>query len=95
LKILIDTYLLLKRMGLYKAYTTLEIVDVVKKQRCAVLKRLHRLSKAGYLEFREGKNQTLYWKVVKIPDKPKPPRRWKESKSLAELAEEEKLKNDV
>lgn len=88
MKILIDTYLLLKRMGLYKAYTTLEIVDMVNKQRCAVLKRLHRLAAAGYLEYREGKNQTLYWKVTKIPIKPKPPKRWKESKSLKELEEE-------
>ena len=63
---------------------------MVKKQRCAVLKRLHRLANTGYLEFREGKNQTLYWKVVKIPDKPKPPKRWKESKSLQELEEERK-----
>ena len=75
-------------MGLYKAWTTVEIVEVVQKQRCAVLKRLHRLHKAGLLEYREGPNQTIYWKVKQFPPKPEPPKVWKESKSLQQLAEE-------
>lgn len=91
MKIVIDTYNLLRELGLYKAYTTLEIVAKVGKQRCAVLKRLHRLEKAGYLEYREGPNQTIYWKVKKFPIKPKPPRVWKESKSIKELQEEQNV----
>lgn len=84
-------------MGLYKAYTTLEIVDMVTTQkgdvqRCAILKRLHRLQKAGYLECREGDNQTLWWHVKEMPTKPKPPKVWKEAKSLQELAEEREKK---
>ena len=74
-------------MGLFKAYSTLEIVTMTGKQRCAVLKRLHRLENAGLIEERPGQNGEFYWRVLKIPDKPEPPKIWKESLSLAELKE--------
>ncbi len=88
MKIPIETFRLLRKMGTMKAWSTLEIVDITKKQRCAVLKRLHRLENAKIVEKRMGKDQKFYWKVVNMPDKPLAPKIWKESKSLVELAEE-------
>ncbi len=88
MKIIIETYRLLRKMGLYKAWSTLEIVDMTKKQRCAVLKRLHRLEDAKVIEKRLGPDQKFYWKVIGMPEKPKAPKLWKESKSLVELAQE-------
>jgi hypothetical protein len=75
-------------MGTVRAWSTLEIVDKTKKQRCAVLKRLHRLENAGIVEKRMGKDQRFYWLVVNMPPRPKAPKIWKESKSLVELEEE-------
>lgn len=72
------------------AWSTLEIVDITKKQRCAVLKRLHRLENAKIVEKRMGKDQKFYWKVCNMPDKPKAPKIWKESKSIYQLEEEAK-----
>ena len=80
-------------MGVYQAWSTVEIVAMVKKQRCAVLKRLHRLEEAKIVEKRLGKNQKFYWKVISMPDKPKPPKVWKESKSLVEIQEEQEALN--
>ena len=74
-------------MGLFKAYSTLEIVQMTGKQRCAVLKRLHRLENAGLIEERAGDNGEFYWLVLKIPDKPEPPKIWRESLSITELKE--------
>jgi hypothetical protein len=88
MKIPIETYRLLRQMGTMRAWSTLEIVDKTKKQRCAVLKRLHRLENAGIVEKRMGQDQKFYWKVRQMPEKPKAPKIWKESKSLTELAEE-------
>lgn len=85
MKIIIETYRLLKQMGLFKAYSTLEIVTMTGKQRCAVLKRLHRLENAGLIEERAGENGEFYWRVLKIPAKPEPPKIWKESLSVSEL----------
>jgi len=88
MNIVIDTYHFLRRMGVYKAYSTLEIVDMVKAQRCAVLKRLHRLEEAKIIESKlNEENQTLYWKVIKLPEKPVSPKMWKESLSLKEMQE--------
>ena len=72
MKIITPTYRLLRKLGLYKAWSTLEIVDKTKKQRCAVLKRLHRLEEAGIIEKRLGPDQKFYWKVIKMPVKPPP-----------------------
>ena len=91
MKILIETYRLLRKMGVYKAWSTVEIVEMVNRQRCAVLKRLHRLEDAKVIEKRLGPDQKFYWKVVEIPDKPPAPKLWKESLSLADL-EEARLK---
>lgn len=77
-------------MGTMHAWSTLEIVDITKKQRCAVLKRLHRLENAKIVEKRMGKDQKFYWKVCNMPDKPKAPKIWKESKSIYQLEEEAK-----
>jgi len=85
--IVIETYNLLRKMGTWKAYSTDEIIKMSQAQRCAVLKKLHRLQDAGYIEGRPGKEQEFYWMVVKMPEKPKPPKQWKESRSLQELAE--------
>jgi hypothetical protein len=77
-------------MGIMKAWSTLEIVDITKKQRCAVLKRLHRLENANIVEKRMGKDQKFYWKVKEMPEKPKAPKIWKESKSIYQIEEEAK-----
>ncbi len=87
MKILIETYRLLRKMGIYKAWSTVEIVEMVNRQRCAVLKRLHRLEDAKVIEKRLGPDQKFYWKVAKLPDKPPAPKLWKESLSLVELEE--------
>ena len=89
MKILIETYHLLRKMGIYKAWSTVEIVEMTKKQRSAVLKRLHRLEEAKIVEKRLGKDQKFYWKVIEMPKKPKAPKIWKESLSLKDLAEAE------
>lgn len=73
---------------MYRAYSTLEIVDMTKKQRCAVLKRLHRLENAKIVEKRMGPDQKFYWKVKEMPEKPKAPKIWKESKSIYQIEEE-------
>ncbi len=90
MKIIIETYRLLRKMGMFNAYSTQEIVDMTKKQRCAVLKRLHRLETGGFVEAKPGENAELYWRVIKMPNKPAPLKVWKESKSLTELAAENK-----
>jgi hypothetical protein len=98
MKIPIETYRLLRKMGTMRAWSTLEIVDITGKQRCAVLKRLHRLETAKIVEKRMGKDQKFYWKVCDMPEKPKAPKIWKESRSIydiaAEKAQELKEAND-
>ena len=94
MKIPIETYRLLRQMGVMRAWSTLEIVDKTKRQRCAVLKRLHRLENAGIVKKRMGKDQRFYWLVVNMPEKPRAPKIWKESKSLIELAEESQNLNN-
>jgi len=79
-------------MGIYKAWSTVEIVDMVKKQRCAVLKRLHRLKDAGVVEKRLGPDQKFYWKVIKMPGRPEPKKIWKEPKAFNEMTKEEQEK---
>ena len=79
-------------MGIYKAWSTVELVDMVKKQRCAVLKRLHRLEDAHIVEKRLGPDQKFYWKVIKMPDKPIPQKIWIEPKAFSEMTPEEKVK---
>ena len=88
MKIIIDTYRLLRKMGLFKAYSTYDIVKMKMHQRCSVLKQLHRLEKAGLLEKKTGKDNEFYWKVKTIPEKPEGPKPWTESKSLIQLEEE-------
>ena len=92
MKIIIETYRLLRKMGTYCAYSTYDIVKMKVHQRCSVLKQLHRLEKAGYLEKKTGKDNEFYWKVKEMPNKPEGPKLWKESKSFVEL-EEERLAN--
>ena len=77
MKILIETYRLLRKMGLYKAYSTLELVSLKGNQRCSVLKQLHRLENAGYLEKKINDNVEFYWKVKSYPEKPEAQKRWK------------------
>ena len=99
MKIPIETYRLLRKMGTMRAWSTLEIVEITKKQRCAVLKRLHRLETAQIVEKRMGKDQKFYWKVCDMPEKPKAPKIWKESRSIydiaADKAQELKEEKDV
>ncbi len=85
MKIVIETYRLLMKMGTFKAYSTVEIVEMTKRQRCAVLKRLHRLEAAGLIEKRLGQDGGFFWKVIKVPEKPTPPTLWKEPKSIYEM----------
>jgi len=89
MKILIPTYRLLRKMGIYKAWSTVEIVDMVGKQRCAVLKRLHRLEDAKIVEKRLGADQKFYWIVIKMPDRPEPMKIWREPKAINEMTPEE------
>ena len=88
MKILIETYRLLRKMGTYKAWSTMEVVTLTKKKRSSVLKRLHKLEKAGIIECKTDEERKFYWMVKIIPDKPRAPKLWKESKSLIELEAE-------
>lgn len=81
----IDTYRLLRKIGKYKALTTMEIVELTGRKRSSVLKRLHKLEKAGYMENKMDEDRKFYWKVIKIPEKPKPKLIKRESLSLEEL----------
>jgi len=88
LKILIETYRLLRKMGTFKAWSTMEIVNLTKKKRSSVLKRLHKLEKAGIIYCKTDEERKFYWIVKHVPDKPRAPKLWKESKSLIELEAE-------
>ena len=87
MKVIIETYRLLRKMGLFKAYSTHDIVSMKSHQRCSVLKQLHRLEKAGYLEKKTGSDNEFYWIVKDVPNKPKPVTLWKESIAVSELEE--------
>ena len=88
MKILIETYRLLRKMGIFKAWSTMEVVTLTKKKRSSVLKRLHKLEKAGIIACKTDEERKFYWMVNTIPDKPRAPKLWKESKSLIELEAE-------
>ncbi len=88
MKILIETYRLLRKMGLYRAWSTMEIVKLTKKKRSSVLKRLHKLENAGIIECKTDEERKFFWKVKFFPKKPNAPKLWKESKSIYELKEE-------
>ena len=77
MKILIETYRLLRKMGMNKAYSTLELVGLKGNQRCSVLKQLHRLEEAGLLVKKINSNGEFYWKVHEYPTKPQPKKQWK------------------
>lgn len=88
MKILIETFRLLRRMGIYRAWSTMEVVKLTNKKRSSVLKRLHKLKNAKIIECKTDEERKFYWKVTEIPKKPKAPRLWKESKSIYELEAE-------
>ena len=90
MKILNETYRLIRKMGIYKAWSTMEVVKLTGKKRSSVLKRLHKLEDAKILSNKMNDERKFYWKVNYIPDRPKTPKLWKESKSLIELEEERK-----
>jgi len=87
MKILIETYRLLRKMGIYKAWSTMEVVELTKKKRSSVLKRLHKLEHAKIINCKTDEERKFYWIVKSIPDKPRAPKLWRESKSLIELEE--------
>jgi len=87
---LIETFRLLRRMGIYQAWSTMEVVNLTKKKRSSVLKRLHKLERANIIQCKTNEERKFYWKVNYIPDKPKAPKLWKPSLSLNELKELEK-----
>ena len=91
MKVIIETYRLLRKMGLFRAYSTHDIVSMKSHQRCSVLKQLHRLEKAGYIEKKTGSDNEFYWIVKEIPDKPKAMELWKESTAKAVADVEEAL----
>lgn len=93
MKILIETFRLIRKMGLYQAWSTMEVVALTDKKRSSVLKRLHKLENAGIMEKKMDEERKFFWMVIYIPDKPKAPILWRESKSLSEL-EEERIAND-
>ena len=88
MKILIETYRLLRKMGLYKAWSTMEVVQLTGKKRSSVLKRLHKLESVGIITKKTDSERKFYWKVLKIPDRPKTPKLWRESKSIYDLKKE-------
>lgn len=88
MKILIETYRLLRRMGIYQAWSTMEVVQLTGKKRSSVLKRLHKLESIDIVEKRIDEERRFYWLVLFIPDKPLAPKLWKESKSIYELQAE-------
>jgi len=75
-------------MGIYKAWSTMEVVKLTNKKRSSVLKRLHKLERAKIIACKTDQERKFFWKVNYIPDKPKAPKLWKESKSIYELEEE-------
>ena len=75
-------------MGIYKAWSTMEVVKLTNKKRSSVLKRLHKLERAKIIDCKTDQERKFFWKVNYIPDKPKAPKLWKESKSIYELEEE-------
>jgi hypothetical protein len=77
-------------MGIYKAWSTMEVVELTGKKRSSVLKRLHKLEGVDIVEKRIDDERRFYWLVLLIPDKPTAPKLWKESKSIYELETEEK-----
>ena len=87
MKILIETYRLIRKMGKYRAWATMEVVDLTGKKRSSVLKRLHKLEKASIVEKKMDQERKFYWKILEIPNKPIAPRLWKESCSLEEIKE--------
>jgi len=89
MKILIETHRLLRKMGIYKAWSTMEVVKLTGKKRSSVLKRLHKLEGVDIVEKRIDSERRFYWLVKHIPDKPVAPKLWKESKSIYELQEEQ------
>lgn len=91
MKILIETYRLLRKMGIYRAWSTMEVVNLTKKKRSSVLKRLHKLENAKIIDCKTDEERKFYWKVNYIPKKPKAPRLWKESRSIYEIEEDEKM----
>ena len=88
MKILNETYRLIRKMGIYKAWSTMEVVKLTGKKRSSVLKRLHKLVYAKIITKKMNDERKFYWYVNYIPNRPKAPRLWKESKSLIELAHE-------
>ncbi len=93
MKILIETYRLIRKMGLYQAWSTMEVVSLTDKKRSSVLKRLHKLESAGIMEKKMDEERKFFWMVMYIPKKPKTPILWKESLSLSEL-EEKRIANE-
>lgn len=75
-------------MGIYKAWSTMEVVKLTNKKRSSVLKRLHKLERSKIISCKTDQERKFFWKVNYIPDKPKVPKLWRESKSIYELAEE-------
>ena len=90
MKILIETHRLLHKMGIYQAWSTMEVVKLTKKKRSSVLKRLHKLERAGIIQCKTNEERKFYWKVNYIPEKPRAPKLWKPSLSIYELKELEK-----
>jgi predicted transcriptional regulator len=57
-------------MGKYKAWSTMDVVKLTGRERCSVLKRLHKLKNAGFIEKKETMDGKFFWIVVKYPEKP-------------------------
>ena len=90
MKILIETFRLIRKMGIYQAWSTMEVVTLANKKRSSVLKRLHKLENADIMEKKMDEERKFFWMVKYIPERPKTPILWRESKSLIELEEERK-----
>lgn len=72
-------------MGVYQAWSTMEVVKLTGKKRSSVLKRLHKLESVGIVEKRVDEERRFFWLVLYIPERPVAPKLWKESKSIYEL----------
>ena len=81
-------------MGIYQAWSTMEVVTLANKKRSSVLKRLHKLENADIMEKKMDEERKFLWMVKYITERPKTTILWRESKSLIEL-EEERIANET
>lgn len=89
MRIRIETYRLCRKMGLYSAWTTAEIIKLVGRNRESVMRKLHNLTDAKYMEKKRSCSGYFYWRVREYPPRPVAKKLWREPKSIYELSRDE------